>query len=120
MEMIFHKKVELLNFEFINTSSKIFGNNFTYEITKNEVVIKIDLKDSNDICDFKTYFKELKYIALNNEHIINSITNLIKSNLNKNFILKLYSEKYNFVEYKLSFNHEQKLLLITEYIEIHK
>lgn len=118
MERIFHKKAELLNFEFIDTSSKIFGQNFAYETTENQVILKMDLKNSNDINDFCNYFKELRYIALMNEHIIKLVAKLKELNPNSNFTLNLYFKKYDFKEYKLSFNYNGiKLRLNTEYME---
>jgi hypothetical protein len=65
MERVFHKKTELLNFEFINinnehiTSSKIYGKNFSYIKNLNQITIQIDLKKSNDINDFEFFLKSL-------------------------------------------------------------
>lgn len=118
------KKTELLAFEFVSenneyiTSSKIFGKNFSYFKDENNITITIDLKNSNDIDEFLIFFKELKSIKLDNEFIIKRLTQIKKSNLSCNYLLRLYLTNYIFKEYKLGFYDDDIWLhLQTKYIK---
>jgi hypothetical protein len=118
------KKTELLAFEFVSendeyiTSSKIFGENFSYFKDENNITITIDLKNSNDIDEFLIFFKELKSIKLDNERIIKRLTQIKKSNPTYNYLLKLYLTNYIFKEYKLGFYYDDIWLhLQTKYIK---
>ena len=119
-----HKKIEPLTFEFVSendeyiTSSKISGKNFSYFKDENNIRINIDLKSSSDIDEFLIFFKELKSIKIDNEHIIKQLEQIIKSNITCNYLLRLYLSEYSFKEYKLGFYHEEiKLHLKTKYIK---
>lgn len=121
--MIFlHKKPELLVFKFVSendeyiTSSKIFGENFSYFKDENNITINIDLKNSIDIKDFSRFFKELKFIKLDNKHIIKQLAQIKKSNHESNYLLRLCLVDSIFKEYKLGlFYDEIWLYLQTKY-----
>jgi len=118
------KKIELLTFEFVSeddeyiTSSKIFGKNFSYFKDENNIIINIDLKNSNDIDEFLIFFKELKFIRVDNKHIIKRLRHINKSNPKSNYLLRLCAVDYIFKEYKLGFYYDEIWLhLQTKYIK---
>ena len=116
MEISIHKKEELLSFNFIDknneyiTVSKLYGRNFAYIEKENIIVIKIDLeknlKDTfvDDMNDLLTYYKQLKSINLDNNHIIKKLISLIKFNKHSKYFLELSLEKKQIKKYKLSFS----------------
>lgn len=124
MERVFHKKTELLNFEFINTddkhitSSKIYGKKFSYIKNENQITIQIDLKNSNDINDLEIFFKELKCIKLDIKHIIKQLEILKELNQNCKYLLELHLSNNVYKKYNLNFKLDGIwLYLNTKYIE---
>ncbi len=115
MEKILHKKAELLHFNFIDndgeyiTFCELFGENFSYIKNETTIIIRIDLEknlknfSADNMKDFLLFYKELKSITFNNEHIIKQLTTII-SNKNFDYFLKLDIGLNKQKIYKLSFS----------------
>lgn len=116
MERILHKKAELLDFNFIDndgeyiTFCELFGENFLYIRNETTIIIRIDLEknlkkfSADNMKDFLLFYKELKSITLNNEHIIKQLTPIIISNKDFDYFLELDIGLNKQKKYKLSFS----------------
>lgn len=115
MEKVLHKKAELLHFNFIDnngeyiTFCELFGENFSYIKNETTIIIRIDLEknlknfSADNMKYFLLFYKELKSITFNNEHIIKQLTTII-SNKNFDYFLKLDIGLNKQKKYKLSFS----------------
>lgn len=124
MERIFHKKAELLNFVFKDTdeeyitSSNIYGQNFFYVTSKNQVTISIDLKNSIDINEFTIFFKDLNYFKVDVDYITKQIIKLKELYPHYKYLLELSSSNSIVRKYDLSFSLDKiGLSFKTRYIK---